>query len=76
MLSRRTAAYSLTRTSCQQHPVGIHQFRGLQNNIQRSGLIGRRAKSTETGNEDSGHIDAGPHEGIFFIESTINAPVL
>lgn len=35
-------------------------------------MIGRRAKSTETGDENSGHINAGPSERLFFLESTVD----
>lgn len=72
-VSRTAAAYSLTRQSChcQRLPAGINQCGELHKTVQRSRAIGRRAKSTETGDENSGHINAGPHEGIFFLESNV-----
>lgn len=73
-VSGSSAAHSLIKRSCQRLPVGITRCGELQKTVARNSVIGRRAKSTETGDENSGHINAGPHEGIFFLESNLDPP--
>ena len=34
-------------------------------------ILGKRYKTTEAGEGKSGHINAGPNEGIFFLDSEI-----
>ena len=39
--------------------------------VRIGGFDGRRYKTTEAGDEKTGHINAGPNEGILFLDSQV-----
>lgn len=65
----------LGRTACPRlalpwHlPIRVHGLNRRRRISNTSTLLEKRYKTTEAGEEKSGHIKAGQNEGIFFLDS-------